>query len=749
MAKSARPNPLERLPKVWYNLGIFLCIGIIAACIIGCVLTVYIFKYIADEPVVDLNAAQMSYTTILYGENDSGGTEEMERIHGDVNRIWVDYDQIPQDLVDAAVALEDKRFWTHAGVDWRRTIASAVNLVIPIYEGTPGGSTITQQVVKNITQDKDFSIARKAKEILRAMKVEKNYSKEQILEVYLNTISLGNNTAGVQAAANLYYGKDVGELNTAECASIISITQNPTRYDPFTNYDNLVDRTQTCLYMMYEQGYLTEEEYNEAAACQLTIADASGSSDQVNTYTSWSWFTEQVISDVMEDLQSELGYTEEEAYDLLYNSGLRIYTTCDVEMQNYLESAFNVDTNPGIFPAVINETYPEGAFVILGLDGQIKAIAGSNRTKTGARVFNRARDALRHPGSTIKPIASYSLAVENDIIHYSSLVEDSPITLTENGTTRQWPVNFYGGYLGNITVNVAVRRSTNTIPVKLQQIITPQVSFNFLKNTLGLDTLVEERTENGHVYTDIALAPMALGEMTDGVTPLDMAGAYQIFGNGGVYNEPYSYTRVETADGTAILEHKTVSRRAISSESATVVNHLLQGVTTGANGTGTTAVWNSAMPVAGKTGTSDNDNNQWFIGVTPYYVGVCWLGYDIPERISYYSYAPPIIYKNIMSVVHQNLPAIQFTDDEDVEVLEFCTITGDLAGDDCTETAYGWYKPSNIPPECDGDHDVNNTDEDDEDSSSRDDADEDRRRDDEDEDRRRSRDDDRRRDDEE
>ena len=156
------------------------------------------------------------------------------------------------------------------------------------------------------------------------------------------------------------------------------------------------------------------------------------------------------------------------------------------------------------------------------------------------------------------------------------------------------------------------------------------------------------------------------------------------------------------------------------------------------------------MPVAGKTGTSDNDNNQWFIGVTPYYVGVCWLGYDIPERISYYSYAPPFIYKNIMSVIHQNLPAIQFTDDEDVEVLEFCTITGDLAGDDCTETAYGWYKPSNIPPECDGDHDVNNTDEDEEDSSSRDDEDEDRRRDDEDEDsRRRSRDDDRRRDDEE
>lgn len=197
------------------------------------------------------------------------------------------------------------------------------------------------------------------------MKLEKHYSKEQIIEVYLNTISLGNNTAGVQAAANLYYGKDVSQLNAAECASIISITQNPTKYNPFTNYDNLVDRTQTCLYLMHEQGYLDDAAYEEASNYQLEIAKDTGG--QVNTYTDWSWFTEQVISDVLEDLKSEKGYTEEEAYDLLYNSGLRVYTTCDVQMQNYLESAFNVDTNSTIFPAVVNEKYPEGAFVVLGL----------------------------------------------------------------------------------------------------------------------------------------------------------------------------------------------------------------------------------------------------------------------------------------------------------------------------------------------------------------------------------------------
>ena len=710
MAKSVRPNRLEQLPRVWYNLCVALCIGIIAACVIGCGLTVYIFKYIADEPVVDLDAAQMSYTTILYGKTDSSSDYvEMERIHGDENRIWVSYENIPEDLINATVALEDKRFWQHQGVDWRRTFASAVNLIIPIYEGTPGGSTLTQQVVKNITNDNDVSIVRKAKEILRAMKLEKHYSKEQIIEVYLNTISLGNNTAGVQAAANLYYNKDVGELNAAECASIISITQNPTKYNPFTNYDNLVKRTQDCLYMMHQQGYLTDEEYEEAANYQLVISTET--SQQVSSYTDWSWFTEQALSDVMDDLQEQLGYTEEEAYDLLYNRGLRIYTTCDVEMQDYLEEAFNVDSNSTIFPAVVNETYPEGAFVVLDLNGQIKALAGSNRDKEGARVFNRARDAVRHPGSTIKPIASYALAVENDIIHFSSLVLDSPITLVENGVSRQWPVNFYGTYLGNITVDLAIRRSTNTIPVKLQQILSPQVSFNFLKNKLGMETLVESRTENGKVYSDINIAPMALGEMTDGVTPLSMAGAYQIFGNGGYYTKPYSYTKVTDASGNVILDQKPVPSQVISGETATVMNHLLQGVTTGSQGTGTTAKF-SAMPVAGKTGTSDNDNNQWFIGVTPYYVGVCWLGYDIPERISYYSYAPPIIFKNIMGPIHQNLPVIQFRDNTNVEVLEFCTITGDLAGEDCTTTSYGWYKPSNIPDVCNGDHDVNKTEED-------------------------------------
>ena len=727
-AKGSRGSKIENLPKIWYNLGIVFCVGVITACVLACVLTVYLFKFIADEPVIDLSATQMSYTTILYGKNSSSEDYvEMQRLHGVENRIWVDYENIPEDMVNATIALEDKRFRQHQGVDWKRTIASAVNLFIPIYEGTPGGSTITQQVVKNITDDDGFSVARKMREILRAMKLEKHYSKEQIMEVYLNTISLGNNTAGVQAAANLYFGKDVSELNAAECAAIISITQNPTRFNPLYQYDNLVKRQRDCLFLMHEQGYLTDEEYDEALNYELVI-NTENASSQVSTYTDWNWFTEQVISDVVEDLQEKLDYTEEAAIDMLYNDGLRVYTTCDIEMQNYLQQSFNVEENPTTFPAVINETYPEGAFVILDLNGQIKALAGSNRPKEGARVFNRARDAVRHPGSTIKPIASYALAVQNDIIYYSSLVEDSPITLTDGGVTRSWPINFYGTYLGNITVDLALRRSTNTIPVKLQQIITPEVSFKFLHDQLGLTTLVDKRVDaSGRVYSDIALAPMALGEMTDGVTPLSMAGAYQIFGNGGYFTEPYSYTKVLDSEGNVILENKPVPQQVISSDTATVMNHLMQGVTRGAGGTGTTAPF-SALPVAGKTGTSDNDNNQWFIGVTPYYVGACWLGYDIPEQIRYYSYAPPIIWKNIMSHVHQNLPIIQFKDSPNVVAETFCTESGLLAGDDCANTSTGWYKKTNIPEVCDGTHVFG-----DEENSENQDRDEEDRNEDEDE----------------
>ena len=693
--KKRKVSPgLRRLGRI---LFIVMCVCIITGCIIASVLTVYILRYIETEETLDLTTIKLNYTTILYAQDESTGDYyELQRLHGSENRIWVNYEDIPQYLKDAAVALEDKRFWTHSGIDIRRTVLSFVNyLGVPLYEGTPGGSTITQQLIKNYTQDDDVLITRKVREIMHALRLEKKYSKEQILEAYLNTIPLGNNTNGVQAAANLYFDKDVSELTLAESAALVSITQNPTRFNPFTNLENLIGRQQDCLYLMHEQGLITDEEYEQALSEELVIASESAP-EKLNSYQ--SWFVDQVIEDVIDDLVAEKGYTEAYAEQMLFRGGYRIYTTVDEEMQTYLEQKFLYDS--GSFPAVINEEYPEAAFVILDLNGAIKAIAGSNRPKEGARLFSRARDAIRHPGSTIKPLASYSPALERDLIYYSMLVEDSPITINDNGVERQYPVNFYGTYLGNITVDLAIRRSTNTIPVKLVNTMGPLTSFTFMRDKLGFTTLVESRTSDGMTYSDINLAPMALGEMTDGVKPLEMAGAYQIFGNGGFYTKPYSYTKILDSEGNVVLEKNTTPVRAISGETATIMNHLLQGVTSGSQGTGTTAKF-SALPVAGKTGTSDNDNNQWFIGVTPYYVGVCWMGYDIPQTIRYWNYPPPIVWKNIMGPIHQNLPVIQFQDNSNVVAMEFCTESGLIATEDCPTKSMGWYKKSNIPENCD------------------------------------------------
>ena len=686
--------------SVFKFILILIMIGIITGCIVASVLTVYVLNTLDVGDSINLEEVKLSFSTIIYAkDSETGEYYELQRVQNTENRIWVDYDQIPQALKDAAVAVEDKRFWTHSGIDLKRTIASAVNLFIPIYEGKPGGSTITQQLIKNLTKDDDFRIDRKIREIFRAINLEKNYSKEQILEAYLNNIALGNAQNGVQSAANLYFNKDVSELTPAECASLIAITQNPTKYNPFTNPENNRERQLMVLRMMHEQQrpdgtpMLTDEEYEEAVNQEMVFKKEEYTQKRE---TVQDWFVDTLYEEVIDDLVSQAGYTESGASEALRSGGLRIYSTVDPDMQKLLEELY---VNPDTFPKIINEEYPESAFVILDLNGQIKAIVGSNREKTGARLFNRATDALLHPGSTIKPIASYSLAVENDLITWSTMIDDNPILLRPNDPTSAFPVNFYGAYLGNIPVTEALQRSCNTAAVKLVQMLGPQQSFNFLTQKLGFQHLVERDIRNGQVFSDIDLSPMALGALTDGVTPLEMAGAYQIFGNGGYYNKPHSYTQVLDSNGKVILENKEIPTRVISEDTATVMNKLMQMVVRGPYGTGKAAAFGN-MPIAGKTGTSDNDYNQWFIGVTPYYVGVCWLGYDIAETIRYYSYPPPYIWKTVMSQVHQDLPVKDFPNSPNVVQMTYCLESGNIASSDCTQTAVGWYKLSNTPPVC-------------------------------------------------
>lgn len=680
-------------------LSLFL-ICVITGCIVVCVLTVYIFKYLGESNDVDLTQAELSLTTILYAPNEETGEYfELKRITNDENRIWVDLVDMPQHLVDAAIAAEDERFMEHHGVDWKRTFAAFINQFIPILPGTQGGSTITQQVVKNVTGDDAFRVERKVREIFRALNLEKRYSKSQIMETYLNIMGLGHNCSGVQAAANYYFGKDVSDLSIAESAALIAITKSPTANDPFRYPENNKTRRDWIINNMYEMGSITEEQRDEALSEELVLNESGTSGGQGSINSINTWFEDYVIDRVISDLMEQKGMTYSEASNYLFQGGLRIYTTVDQEMQTYLQD-FYADVNN--FPPVYNEQYPQGAFIITDLHGKILAMAGGMGEKDQSRIFNRATAAKRQPGSAIKPISSYPMAFERNMITWSSMIVDEPVWDTDDDGEADKPRDHYGDWLRTpITVDYAIRRSTNTIPAKLVDAVGPDVIFDFMKNSLHVDSLVEGRknAETGIWQTDVAQAPLAIGALTDGMTLLEMAGAYQMIGNGGTYTTPYCYTKVLDSQGKVVLEADTTPTRVISAETATILNRLLQRVTTAPMGTGTTAKL-ANFPVAGKTGTSDNDYNQWFAGISPYYIGICWMGYDEEETIRYANYGPPIIWKSVMEPIHANLPAADFEYSNQVVSREYCTITGALASDDCEQTDTGWYNVANLPDEC-------------------------------------------------
>ncbi|MEG2039125.1 MAG: transglycosylase domain-containing protein [Oscillospiraceae bacterium] len=672
-------------------------VGIITGSIVASVMAVYIFKSLDGAGDINLNDLDMKYTTIMYAtDKQSGEQYELKRLQSSENRIWVDFKDMPEGLWQAAIAAEDKRYMEHKGVDWKRTAAAFINqYVIKILPGTQGGSTITQQVVKNITGEKEVSPARKINEIFSALKLNKQYSKQEILESYLNTINFGGNTHGAQAAANKYFGKDVSELTVPEAACIITITNAPSYYNPFgeQGMEHNKQRRNYIYTEMLDLGYITKEEYDEYYNSDVEVVRKDTQEGQTAML---NWFEDYVIDEVISDLKTQKGMTGSQAWDMVYNKGLQINTTYDKNVQENLEKSYS---NPATFPPVRNSEYPESAVVVLNAeDGSIAGLIGGNN-KTGDRLFNRATAAMRHPGSTMKAISPYLQAFEMDLITWSSMFMNNPITIGEDtGNPQLWPINYYTADDGKqVSVVYAFQRSLNRIPAQLMNIIGPEQSYKFLKNKLNFHSLVSP--EESPDRNDVTLSSMTLGGMTVGITPLEMAGAYRIFDDGGKFVTPYSYTTVYDAEGNLLLEKDTTSVKVISEETATIINKLLQKAAQEAPGTGTAANL-GFMPTAGKTGTSSDDKDQWFIGMTPYYVTAVWMGYDNPETINYYGYPPPILWKNLMAPIHQNLAPKPFPANENVVSMEYCTQSGEIATDNCPEVAMGWYKKTYIPSNC-------------------------------------------------
>lgn len=665
-----------------------LSVTAITATLILLSLRVYVLSLTDDNITLNLSNAKLALTSFIYVNDENGVPQEYQRIFNSENRIWVEFNDIPAQMIDAIIAIEDKRFYEHKGVDWVRTGGAVINLL----KGSQsyGGSTLTQQLIKNITADNEVSLTRKLREIFRAIHLEQKYSKDEIIEAYLNIVNFGGGCRGIQTAANLYFNKNIQDCSIAECAAIAGITQNPTLYNPIYNPENNKKRRETVIWEMFDQGKISEEQYNQAIAQSQNMAVASNikSGDNNNvTGTIRNWYVETLFRDVVNDLCTKYNIGKAAAEDMIFTHGLKIYAAMDSNAQSIVENSLKEASIMPKSPDI------EIGYIMMGFDGRILATVGCREEKTGNLWYDRANVAKRQPGSTIKPIAVYAPAIDIGLYNYSSLIPDQPlkVDLDGSGELKNWPNNWYHGYKGNVTLQWALEKSANAPVAQVLNNLTTYKSYEFLTNKLGFNSLDASDASS--------LSALATGGTHVGVTVREMTAAFQIFGNGGNYYKPYSYFYVTDNNDNVILDNRSnLPTQAISSSTATIMNRLLRQVIIGPEGTGRGANING-WEIVGKTGTTTDDFDSWFIGASPYAVAGIWTGYDNPKRITETSCAIRI-WKHIMTQYLNSKAKIDFSLDPDVVQYKYCKSTGNLASSSCPSTAIGYYASNNTPQNC-------------------------------------------------
>lgn len=696
-AKGAKPKrTLNNFAKVL--LGMFMIIGVVGIVCFS-VIAIYGYSIVYGDPVFDLTeqALSQNQTSFIYG-NDGDDIVEITRLHGEENRIWVDLDEMSEYMPNTIIATEDKRFRKHHGVDWKRTIG------VFIKQNDQGGSTITQQLIKNLTDDNKVTYVRKFNEILRALNLERNYNKDEILEAYLNTIYLSNGCYGVKTAAETYFGKEVSDLNAAECASLAAITKAPTYYDPFINPENNRTRQEWILGEMHskENGFLDDTQYKEAMDYEMIFTNSENykgsqldeKSDKKDNDDITNYYVDFVIRSVQEDLQ-KMGYTSKKAHDLVYGGGLKIYSAIDFDVQDSLEDVYEN------YKRMPDETV-QGAMCIMDYEGRVLGIIGGTGKNKGAMLLNRASQSTRPAGSSIKPLSVYAPALEksknddNVNIYWSTHIKDAPFMQVEG---EPWPHNQGGGYSGNnVTLQYGLAQSLNTVAARTLDMISVDYSYEFLTENFHLSTIDSIR--------DVDYGPMALGSLTNGATVLDLTAGYVSFGNGGNYYEPYSYYKVTDSQDNIIIEKKPdeTKQEALSESTAWLMNKLLQTVMT--QGTGTSYKL-SGIECFGKTGTTNDDKDRWFVGGTPNFVAAVWYGYDTPKEVHYSLSSNPAgtIWKTVFGEVYEKLEArgddlaSKFPEYDGIVQRAYCSSCGKLSSGSGN---YGWYDADNLPGYCGG-----------------------------------------------
>lgn len=694
--KSSPKKPGHKKSAAPASLPLRILLGfvlVVAVVFIVCfsVIAIYGYSFVHGDPVFNLTEEKYSQnqTSFIYGYDSDGNQVELTRLHGEENRIWVNLDDMSPHLKDAFIAIEDQRFEKHHGVDWIRTIGVIVK---PSNSGQ-GGSTITQQLIKNLTDEKDVTIVRKFNEILSALNLERNYSKDEIIEAYLNTIYLSEGCYGVKTAAETYFGKDVSDLNIAECASIAAITQFPGKYDPLRKPENNRQRQLRILEEMLSQGFITQEEYDEAVAYEMVFTNSenyqgsqvSDSESGSNENKIDSYYVDYVVKTVLEDLQ-KMGYTERKAKSLLYGGGLKIYTAVDFDVQNALEDVYEN------YKRMPDETV-QGAMVVMNYEGRVLGLVGGTGEYSGSLELNRAFQSYRQPGSSIKPLSVYGPAFEKSLnddsvdIYWSTLIDDRPLKEVDG---KMWPTNEGGGYSGaKTTIQKGIANSLNTISARTLDMIGVDYAYDYITNRFHISSLSA---------SDCDYAPLATGSLTEGVSVLEMTAAYAAFGNGGAYYQPYCYYKIEDSQGNVLIETDAASTKeqALTESTGWLMNKILQTVMT--SGTGRSYKI-SGVECFGKTGTTTDSKDRWFVGGTPEYVAAVWYGYDMPKEIVYRLSSNPAgtIWETVMNEIYdvKGKNVTEFPEYDGIVQKSYDSSNGLLTNYSSGNT--GWYDVNNLP----------------------------------------------------
>ena len=695
-------------------------VGVLTMAIFAGIFMAYVNSALRGKVEVYLDEFEASVSTELYYQDPD--TQEWVMYQtlfmNAEDRIWTDLDNIPKHLQEAVIAIEDKRFESHHGVDWKGTTRAIFRTLTG--SSVQGGSTITQQLIKNVTGNNQVTVKRKVTEIYQALELEKRYEKDEILEAYLNEVFFGNRCYGVVTASKKYFNKDVSELTLAESASLVAITNNPSRFDPIRNdwtRENNRERQLLVLEAMLEQGKIDEATYEAAKNEDVVFSDGytitgkyvgsdpdklsptEDTTDETDTDTAAdeeeenllpaenSWFTDALIDDVAEALVEKLGLTDkvnsdtgktvsayEQAVNMVYGKGYKIYTTQNPKFQKIAEDVcYDLDN----IPYTASYTDSEGnkstdqlqiALTIVDpTNGYVVAMIGGAGEKRADRGWNWAVNA-RQCGSAIKPLSTYAPALDDGTINGASVIDDYPMLL--NGDV--WPRNFDWRYRGLTALHTALAQSLNTCAVRTNLAYGVGRSYDFLVDKLGFENLT---------FTDSQqVGNMALGGFEKGVTTEEMAAAFATFVNEGIYTKPRTFIRVEDANGNVILENEAQSNVAIKNTTAAIMNKLLQEVAR--VGTGNEAQF-SGMHIAGKTGSTNSNKERYFVGYTPYYTCAVWAGYQHNQQIVASGNPCSAIFRKVMSAIHEDLPDKDFFSCSGLTSVSVCADSGMLASENC------------------------------------------------------------------